>query len=974
MPALKTWFHVVTPREDLRGGRPLDASEFAVHLDHVRQGRETVHRDYLEPGRFFERTYFTRNLSELAVQAVRRLSGLAVETSAVFNMATQFGGGKTHALLALYHLAEGGPKADGWHGVSGVLSRAGVSSVPKARTAVFVGTEFDSLDGRGGPGEPRRKTPWGEMAWQLGGPEGYAAVAEHDQRGVAPGGDVIRRFLPQGPTLLLMDELMNYISRSRKMGLAAELYNFLHNLSEEARARNNVVLAVSIPASELEMNAEDRRDYEALKKMLDRLGKAILMSAEAEAAEIIRRRLFEWYGLPDEARKTARAYAAMLEGQRHLVGDFDVDTAREKFLACYPFHPALLSVFERKWQSLPRFQKTRGVLRLLALWVSRAYQEEHRRALKDPLLSLGSAPLEDSMLRSALLEQLGNPEMEGPVTTDIAGKKDSHAVRLDRKADDAIRKARLHQKVATAILFESNGGQTRAEATVPEVRLAVAEPDLDIGNVETVLEALTASCYYLSVDRDRYRFSLTPNLVKLFNDRHATIQPKVVAERARQEVEAVFKPGPPVPARKFFPEKSGDVNDQAVLTLVVLDPRQELADAGTRTMVEQIVKDHGSSGRTFKSALLFAVADNGLAIEDEARKLLAWEEIADDGETVKQLDDKQVRQLDANRRKAARDLRDAVWRAYKNVLLLARNGTMREIDLVAPNSSAANSLVEFILLRLKTEGEITDAVGAKKLVNNYWPAGMEAWSTRAVRDAFYASPALPRLLDAGLLKRTIVDGVTQGDFAYARRDEAGRFDPLYLQTSLGEADVEFSEEMVLLRAADARKYVEPPRLARIEVLPAGKTLLPGGQTTFTVAGYDQHGRPFPCGGVTWSTTGGQVNEKGLFVAGEPGTYTIRASAGGVEGTVPVAVTAKKGPGPDPDPLPARGLRWHGSIPHQKWTTFYMKVLTGLASTPGLRLDLTLSLPPGDTATEAKVEQIKAALRELGLADEVERPS
>src|SRR5207248_2501724 len=141
--------------------------------------------------------------------------------------------------------------------------------------------------GRGGQdGEPQRRTPWGEIAWQLAGHDGFAAVASHDEQCVAPAGDVIRAFLPDGPTLILMDELMNYVSRNRRSGLAAQLYNFVQNLSEESRSRNNVVLAVSIPASELEMNPDDQRDYESLKKMLDRLGKAVVMSAETETAEI----------------------------------------------------------------------------------------------------------------------------------------------------------------------------------------------------------------------------------------------------------------------------------------------------------------------------------------------------------------------------------------------------------------------------------------------------------------------------------------------------------------------------------------------------------------------------------------------------------------------------------------------------------------------------------------------------------------
>lgn len=427
MAKLKPWFHVVTPREDLREARPLDASEFAVHLDHIRDQRAP--RDYQEPARFFDRTYLTRNLKDLAAQAVRRLSGIKVETSAVFNMATQFGGGKTHALTLLYHLAKAGPEAHGWAGVGSILDHAQVKAVPNASTAVFVGTEFDSLVGRGGgDGTPRRMTPWGEIAWQLGGERAFATVAYHDEKQIAPAGDAIRAFLPDGPVLILLDELLNYISKYRKSGLSSQFYNFLQSLSEEARARSNLVMAVSIPASDLEMNPDDQRDYELLKKLLDRLGKAVVMSAETESAEIIRRRLFEWSGLPDEARKTAAEYADWVIEHRQMVGDFDVDSARERFVACYPFHPALLSVFERKWQSLPRFQRTRGVLRLLALWVSHAYSQGYKGAHHDPLIGLGTAPLEDPYFRAALFEQLGNNDMEGPVTTDIAGRKEAHAL------------------------------------------------------------------------------------------------------------------------------------------------------------------------------------------------------------------------------------------------------------------------------------------------------------------------------------------------------------------------------------------------------------------------------------------------------------------------------------------------------------------------------------------------------------------
>jgi len=258
--ALKPWYKVVTPREDLREGKPLDAAEFAVHLDQVRDGRAPS--DYQKPEQFFERTYLTQTLTNLGAEVVRRLSGEKTETSAVFNMATQFGGGKTHALTLLYHLAKGGGNANKWAGVSSILEKSGVASIPDAATAVFVGTEFDSLTGRGGDdGTPLRKTPWGEIAFKLGAEKSFVVVAEHEKQFIEPKGDVIRAMLPKDrPCLILMDEIINYVSTYRKKGYGNSLYNFIQALSETARGQDNVVLVVSIPASELEYTSEDEAD------------------------------------------------------------------------------------------------------------------------------------------------------------------------------------------------------------------------------------------------------------------------------------------------------------------------------------------------------------------------------------------------------------------------------------------------------------------------------------------------------------------------------------------------------------------------------------------------------------------------------------------------------------------------------------------------------------------------------------------
>jgi hypothetical protein len=279
---------------------------------------------------------------------------------------------------------------------------------------------------------------------------------------------------------------------------------------------------------------------------------------------------------------------------------FPVDQARETFSATYPFHPTLLSVFERKWQALPRFQQTRGILRLLALWVSNAYQAGFKGAHRDPLI-------------------------------------------------------------------ESNGGQAKAEATLPEIRLAVAEPDLDIGNVETALQALATTCYYLSAEKNRYRFSLSPNLNKLLADRRASVLPTRAEERIRAEVQKVFAEGKGGGDRIYFPEKSGQIPDVARLTLVVLPPNSAAADKATKAVVDSSTKEHGSSARTFKSALLWAVPEGADALRDDARKVLAWEDIEDE-EVDLRLDDSQKRQLAESLKRAQRDIKETVWRTYKNIM------------------------------------------------------------------------------------------------------------------------------------------------------------------------------------------------------------------------------------------------------------------------------------------------------------------
>jgi predicted AAA+ superfamily ATPase len=940
---LKPWYEVVKPRADLREGKPLDASEFAVHLDKVRTANKTISKDYTDPVRFFERTYLTNNLVAMTGEVVRRLSGITTEASAVFNTMTQFGGGKTHALTLVYHLAKCGRKANGLVGVAKILERAQVKSVPDhCAVAVFVGTEFDSLNGRGGAGgEPLRKTPWGEIAWQLGAsisPErakqNFACVAEHDTKFIEPKGDVIEKILPiDRPCLILMDEVLSYFSTYRQAGYGTKLYNFIQSLAETCRGRNNCVLIVSAPKSDFDYSysQEDHGDLQRLEHLLERLSKSILLSGEADASEIIRRRLFEWDPeavtadgrvlLPKEAEATCRTYGDWVRDNRQQLPNLvNPDLAREQFLASYPFHPMAISVFERKWQGLPRFQRTRGILRLLALWVSRAYQEGYKGAHRDPIITLGTAPVEEPIFRAAVFEELGENRLEVAVTTDIAGRKDANAVRLDAEANEAIQKARLHRKVATTIFFESNGGQVGTEAkeaSVPEIRLAVGEPESDIGNIETVLEALTDACYYLTVERTRYRFSLKENLNKRFSDRKAAIPVQSIDDTVRAEVQKIFSARDNV-ERVFFPKLTSEVSDRPVVTFAIGDLDTTLdEEKKTMALADKLVRENGTTARTFKSAVIWIIADSADGMREEAKKILAWQAIYDERYDLR-LDETQAAQLDENLKKAKRDLKEMVWRSYKHVLLLGKDNTLRRIDLgLVHSSSITGTPIDFVVNRLSTDGDIEKGVSPSFLVRHWNPAFNE-WSTKGIRDAFFASPLFPRVLNVDAVKDTIARGVGGGQLAYVGKTASG-YDPFVFNQAMSPADVEISDEVFVITKETAEAYL------------AGKN-----------SAGSQGAKP-------------QSPDADMGIAAEMS---------------PLA------PGTEPLPQGTRGelftgVQWSGEVPPQKWMNFYTKVVSRFATTKDVKLTVKLDVSSGEGISPAKIEETKSALRELGLNPEVD---
>jgi hypothetical protein len=390
-----------------------------------------------------------------------------------------------------------------------------------------------------------------------------------------------------------------------------------------------------------------------------------------------------------------------------------------------------------------------------------------------------------------------------------------------------------------------------------------------------------------------------------------------VEERIRAEVQKVFAEGKGVIDPIYFPDKSGQIPDVARLTLVVLPPDHAAADKATRSFVDAATKEHGSSARTFKSGLVWAVPEGADSLRDDARKALAWEDIADE-ETDLRLDDGQKRQLAESLKKAQRDIKETVWRTYKNVMLLGKGGEWKTVDLGLVHSSAAPSIGQLIVERLVQAGDIEDkGVSPNFLVRN-WPPAFKEWNTKSVRDAFFASPQFPRLLNPDSIKDTIARGVENGMLGYVGKKIDGTYAPFHWNSPISSHDVEISDDVFLIQRELAEAYK------------AGNSP----STTGT------------------SGTTGTSTTTGISV-----TTGISAPSGTSGGTgIPASIPR---------------LVWSGDVPHQKWMNFYTKVLSRFAATAGLKLTLRVEVAPPEGVSPQKVDETKVALRELGLKDSLD---
>ena len=817
MKNVTPWYNVVTLRREVREGRSFSPDEFAIALEQVVAGNAPD--DYYDPVQFFSRTCFTTALKKHAGMVLRRLSGKTENTSPVLTLVTQFGGGKTHTLTSLYHIAKTGAGASDLPGISDLVREAKITQAPSARVGVFVGNAWDPTEGK--------ETPWIDLARQIAGDQGVEALGTA-ARSVPPGTDTLSKVFAaaDAPVLLLFDEVLNFVNRHRDM--AESFHAFIQNLSVAVTSTTRVVAVISLPRSQVEMTDWDQQWQDKITKVVRRVSHDLFANDESEISEVVCRRLFEDRGSPQMRRKIAKLYVDWcFERTNRLPQEWlAVDSAMrdtkakahlmERFEACYPFHPATLSVFQRKWRALSQFQQTRGALAMLAQWVSTASQEQFRKARKEPLITLGSAPLDVTEFRSVVLGQLGESRIDVAIETDIAGNV-AHAKALDMSVSKEL--CDIHRRVGTAILFESSGGQVDKVAHLPELRFALGETTVDTTVIDNAAAALEKKGFFIrKVGTDGFRIHHQATLNKVVNDRRASLsEEQEVKPAIRDLVEKEFRSGASLPV-VVFPENSSSVQDTPRLILVILDPETEWSgDTQEIQRVGQWMKQRGQSPRRYPGSLVWCAKSSGRKLREKVELWIAWKKVEDEIEKgILGAEFDRTERVDVRDRvKDALDTaKNEVWASYQIVILSdSRDPSgLKIINLGAGHSSSRETLCGRVFSALKAEALLNENVGAG-YIDRHWPPAFKddgAWPLTGLQQSFLDG-SLTRLVDPEKTLRTqIARFVCDGDFGLASGAQGdGDYSRVWYKRHISQEEIMFEPGVFLLTKRKAEALTEP---------------------------------------------------------------------------------------------------------------------------------------------------------------------
>ncbi len=793
--SLKPWRQVVTPHRDVASGGYQQA-EFAADLWQASHGEGA--EEYRDPAEFFRRTHLTESLRRMLAGAAQRLAGQGGDP--VVQLQTNFGGGKTHSMLALYHLCSGAAFTE-LPGVEDLMRESGAPDLPAVRRVVLVGNRIS-------PGNPVTKadgtvvrTLWGELAWQLGGAEAFARIAADDLNATNPG-DVLRQLLVEfGPCLILIDEWVAYARQLHDQGdipggSFETQFTFAQALTESAKVAGNCLLVVSLPASDTASSQADdvevggqrgRQALNRLRNVIGRIESSWRPASAEEGFEIVRRRLFEPFADPEKFRDrdvVARAFADLYRDRSHEFPPDCRDADYEQRLkAAYPIHPEIFDRLYSDWSTLVTFQRTRGVLRLMAAVIHSLWQKGD----SSPLILPASLSIDDPQVQFELTRYLPAPWVP-VIEKDVDGPQ-SLPQQIESEVTN-LGKYSACRRVARTVYLGSapSAGSAQRGLEDRRIKLGCVLPGEPPRVFEDALRRLASRATHLYQDGSRYWYDTRPTVTKLAQDRAEQLrrEPDQVSQAIDANLRAALRERAGFSRIHIAPQSGHDVPDERDVRLVVLGARHEHRqepDSPAQAAAAAILDSRGASPRLYRNTLVFLAPDQTRLqdLEEAVRHRLAWESILAERESL-DLSPHQVKQADTQLQAAAESVNVRLPETYRWLLVPVQDDPAAAVTWNAARLSGHADLAVRAANRLKSDDRLAAALSGTRLRMELdriplW-RGNHVPLPQLVED-FAQYLYLQRLQNPSVLLRAVADGVglltwEQDAFAWADSfDETG---------------------------------------------------------------------------------------------------------------------------------------------------------------------------------------------------------
>ena len=824
---LKPWRDVIHPNNDVIQGT-FRKSEFAADLQEVFEGRAKT-EEYGETEIFFNQTYITPGLRQLLINTLKRLAGKIGDP--VIQLKTGFGGGKTHSLIALYHLINGANilrelQTDGEYArlrqeIDEIMEEAGcdLNSPINVNVSVLVGTYLSTTDldetKRGDP----LNTLWGRMANQLGGQDAYNFIRDAALEGISPGGKQLDDLFEYvGPSVILIDELVAYVRNVQEV-TQESIYTFFQTLTESVNRSNNVTLVATLPEGKVQAGGQGGMSVlEELEAILERVDAVSIPLEVTNAFEVVRRRLFGPVIDETERDQTCEAFRKMYQNSR---GEYPEGVNDQQYLQrmkdCYPIHPEIFDRLFQDWSGIPGFQRTRGVLRIMATCISRLYKEQDQSLLIMPSnLTLDDPSLSDEFTR-LLAKSGGNWD---PVVKEI----DSHGSRtdeIDMKSTVFINVGGASRRIARTVFLGSATGGAFKGITTHQIHLGVVEPGQTVSTYNDALARMTGSLYYLYNLDERYYFHTQENLNKVALDRADQYTDEDVYSEIVSRLQRAIGRDPAV---YVCPTSPSMVEDSEIIKLVILPPNASLAsrekdDDTAHPTALNILKYSGDEEkqRIFKNTILFITAkrDDIRELRNLVKNFLAWNSImkGDDlNSKVDSLVDTRLDQTKENLESTNDAVDTALIKAYRwGFVPTQHNPQKSEYDFSDVSTKTDNPKIAYRM----QEQFINDDTIIKKFDHSLFADMLQqyVWNNNTYQeqiaiDTLWELMArhvyMPRLRDRDVLSICIREGVVDGEFGFAHALEDGEYVNFKFEETVSVLRIDKGTPAVLINPEWAR--------------------------------------------------------------------------------------------------------------------------------------------------------------------------